>query len=183
VRCPTRIYLAEIENPLPDAAEYVAGWLLDELGAETVSAAPAVDALGAFDRTRRQYNSTTLLAALLERHPDPETKLLAVTGLDLYIPVLTFVYGEAQLGGSVAIASSYRLCNSFYGLQPNPGITMTRLLKESLHELGHTAGLVHCDDYECVMSASMSVEEIDLKREGYCNACRGVVERVLAPAC
>ena len=177
----TRIYLAEIENPLPDAVDYLSGWLRDELRVEPALMVTDIDARGAFDRTRRQYSSTALLAALVERCSEPGAKLLAVTGLDLYIPVLTFVYGEAQLDGAVAIASSYRLQNSFYGLPPDHGVTLTRLLKEGLHELGHTVGLVHCDDYQCVMCASTSVEEIDLKREAYCDTCRAVVERVIAP--
>jgi archaemetzincin len=177
----TRIYLAEIENPLPDATEYISGWLRDELGVDVEPSTLGIDAMRAFDRTRRQYNSTALLAALHERNREPGAKILGVTGLDLYIPVLTFVYGEAQLGGSVAIASCYRLRNSFYGLPTDHNVTLTRLLKESLHELGHTAGLVHCQDYECVMCASTSVEEIDLKREAFCGECREVVERALSP--
>lgn len=177
---PTRIYLAEIENPFPDVVEYVSGWLRDELRVDVVAVDPDIDARGAFDRTRRQYSSTALLAALLECCREPNARVLGVTGVDLYIPVLTFVYGEAQLDGTVAIASSYRLQNSFYGLRPDHDLTLTRFLKEGLHELGHTMGLVHCDDYQCVMCASTSVEEIDLKREAYCDNCRAVVERVIS---
>ena len=64
-------------------------------------------------------------------------------------------------------------------MKPDHGVTLTRLLKESLHELGHTVGLVHCDDYRCVMCASTSVEEIDLKDEAFCGTCRAVVNGAL----
>lgn len=175
----TPIYVAQIKNPIPDASEYVMGWLRDEFGVDPVPFTPSIDAMGAFDRTRRQYSSTALLAALLQTLPDPQGKIIGITGVDLYIPVLTFVYGEAQLGGNVAIASSFRLRNSFYGMKPDHGVTLTRLLKESLHELGHTMGLVHCVDYQCVMCASTSVEEIDLKAEAFCAECRAVVDGVL----
>ena len=38
-----------------------------------------------------------------------------------------------------------------------------RLLKEAVHEIGHTLDLTHCDDYHCAMAPSHAVEWIDLK--------------------
>lgn len=178
---PRSIYVVQIENPLPDAPEFVMSWLRDELDMSTHLLPARVNALTVYDRSRRQYNSTALLATLLDASPDPTAKILGIAGVDLYIPVLTFVYGEAQLGGNAAIASSFRLRNSFYGLEPNHNLTLTRLLKECVHEVGHTLGLVHCPDYRCVMNASNSVEEIDLKGEAYCPACRAVADRALSP--
>lgn len=174
------IYVAPIENPLPDAPEFVMSWLRDELDVHTEMLRVRLDAMSVYDRTRRQYSSTALLAALLAANPDPAAKILGIAGVDLYIPVLTFVYGEAQLGGNAAIASSYRLRNSFYGLKADHNLTLTRLLKECVHEIGHTMGLVHCPDYRCAMNASNSVEEIDLKNEAYCPACRAGVDRALS---
>jgi archaemetzincin len=37
--------------------------------------------------------------------------------------------------------------------------------------LGHTYGLCHCPDHTCVMSASNSVERIDLKQAEFCAVC------------
>ncbi|MBI4429387.1 MAG: hypothetical protein HY562_09750, partial [Ignavibacteriales bacterium] len=99
------------------------------------------------------------------------SKILCITALDLFVPVLTFVFGEAQLDGSAAIVSSHRLDESFYGLPKNQEILEHRLLKEAVHELGHTYGLVHCHDYECVMHSSTSVEEIDVKGTTFCTRC------------
>ena len=121
---------------------------------------------------REQYHSTELLARL-QRQRTPETwRLLGVTPVDLYIPILTFVFGEAQLEGPCALVSSFRLRQEFYGLPPDAGLAHERLVKEAVHELGHTLRLTHCHSYDCVMSASHSVELIDLKGSAFCTACR-----------
>jgi Peptidase family M54 len=43
-----------------------------------------------------------------------------------------------------------------------------RLLKESVHEIGHTLLLSHCEDYGCAMSPSHGVEWIGLKSRRFC---------------
>ena len=77
---------------------------------------------------------------------------LGVTAYDLYVPVRTFVLGEAQLCGNCAVVSAARLSDEYYGLPPNPTLLRERWLKEAAHELGHTFGLRHCSDWRCVMS-------------------------------
>jgi len=57
----------------------------------------------AFDSDRRQYGSIPVLDMLLRRCPADAAKLLAMTERDLFIPVLTFVFGQAQLGGRVGV--------------------------------------------------------------------------------
>lgn len=91
--------------------------------------------------------------------------------MDLYIPVLTFVFGEAQLTNGGAVVSTHRLRQEFYGLPADSDLLHDRLLKESLHELGHTYGLRHCPDYTCVMSSSNGVERVDLKSADFCPLC------------
>jgi len=123
------------------------------------------------DPHRNQYYSSAIIERL-ERDLSPAaSKVLAVTGLDLYIPVLTFVFGEARLNGRCAVVSSYRLDNKFYGLPDNPVLLQERLLKEAIHELGHTFGLLHCHNPECVMKSSTYVEEIDFKSSRFCDRC------------
>jgi archaemetzincin len=123
------------------------------------------------DQQRNQYNSSALVERLEQDRPPSVCKVLAVTGLDLFIPVLTFVFGEARLNGQCAIVSSYRLDNRFYGLAQNPALLRERLLKEAVHELGHTFGLFHCHNPECVMRSSTYVEEIDYKSSRLCERC------------
>jgi archaemetzincin len=125
----------------------------------------------AYNPERGQYHSTEILKRLLQ-HPHAESwRILGVTDGDLYIPILTFVFGEAQLGAGAALISTHRLRPEFYGMRRDPGLLQARLLKEALHELGHTFGLRHCPDYLCVMSASHSADRIDLKQANFCPAC------------
>ena len=128
-----------------------------------------------WDRTRRQHSAPLVLQRVLsarDRHP---TKLLAVTGNDLFIPMLTFVYGQAQLSGRAAVVSIARLRQQFYGLPPNLELLIARGRKEAVHETGHLFGLVHCAHVECAMSLSTNLRQIDLKNDLLCPACRARV--------
>ena len=125
----------------------------------------------AYDARRGQYGSIQALGLLLERCPPDALKLLAVTEGDLFIPALTFVYGQAQLGGRVAVISLARLRQEFYGLPPNREVLLQRAWKEAIHETGHTFGLVHCPDRDCAMSLATNIRHIDAKRAEFCAAC------------
>ena len=130
------------------------------------------DSCAFLDLKRNQYQLLPrLLSGWKSNMPTAASKVLAVTGLDLFIPILTFVFGEARLNGRCAIVSSCRLDNKFYGLPNNPGLLQERLLKEAIHELGHTYGLFHCHDPKCVMKSSTYVEEIDSKSSRFCDKC------------
>ncbi|MHC4219557.1 MAG: archaemetzincin family Zn-dependent metalloprotease [Planctomycetota bacterium] len=135
------------------------------------------DAETAFDASRGQYNSRVLLAQLLRATPPEATKVLGVTAVDLFIPVLTYVFGEAQLGNRAAVVSTHRLGNELYGLPPDPDLFFERLCKESIHELGHTYSLVHCHNNRCVMTSSTYVENIDLKSDRFCSECLRLIKR------
>ncbi len=125
----------------------------------------------AFHAERRQYHSTEILGQL-QRLPNQECwRMLGITDFDLYIPILTFVFGEAQMGGNVAVVSTHRLHQEFYGLPDDADLFRERLLKESLHEIGHTLDLRHCEDYRCAMAGSHAVEWIDLKETAICPEC------------
>ena len=134
-----------------------------------------IDPSFAFDTYRNQYNSTSLLAKILETFPDYDGKIIGVTSIDLFVPVLTYVFGEAQLDGTGAVVSSFRLSESLYGLDQNSQLEHERLVKETIHELGHTFGLIHCHNPECVMHTSTSVEEIDIKSEKLCADCAQII--------
>ncbi|MBI4841544.1 MAG: archaemetzincin family Zn-dependent metalloprotease [candidate division NC10 bacterium] len=124
------------------------------------------------DLRRGQRSSTRILRWLLTTRPPRGGKILGITDTDLFIPVLTFVFGEAQVDGPAAVVSMARL-RLTYDERPAPlGLLEARLSKECLHELGHTFGLVHCPDVGCVMSRSNSVLDVDQKRAGFCRDCR-----------
>lgn len=108
----------------------------------------------------------------MQQHSLPDTwRLLGVTAVDLYILILTFVFGEAQMNDARAVVSLHRLRQEFYGLPSGEALLHERLLKETMHELGHTLGLAHCSDYACVMAPSHAVEWIDLKGNTLCPEC------------
>jgi archaemetzincin len=90
-----------------------------------------------------------------------------VTDVDLFIPVLTFVFGEATLDGDVAVVSTARLAD-----ENGDRYLAARLAKESVHELGHTFGLIHCGDARCAMARSASLAHVDVKRAALCGDCR-----------
>lgn len=132
----------------------------------------------ALDPSRKQYHSTALLQKLLEQNGEGDSKLLGVTPYDLFVPVLTFVFGQAQLLNRAAVFSTFRLHNEFYGLPLARDLLAERSLKEALHELGHTFGLRHCTGMPCVMSSSTYVEEIDIKPADFCLHCRALMQSV-----
>lgn len=133
---------------------------------------PAVlDPAATFHAERRQYHSSQLLAAMQKFAGAECWRVLGLAEIDLYIPILTFVFGEAQAGGQCAVVSARRLRQEFYGLAPDQDLLEQRLLKEAVHEIGHTCGLTHCADYGCAMAASHAVEWIDIKGAALCKGC------------
>lgn len=124
-----------------------------------------------FDARRDQYRSD-LLIDLLDRAYRSQKRVLGVTDHDLFIPVLTFVFGEAQLKGRIAVVSTYRLRNELYGLPADKELLEERLVKEAMHELGHTFSLLHCHNPACVMQPSTYAEMVDLKPATYCADCQ-----------
>ncbi len=125
----------------------------------------------AFKPNRGQYLSTDVLAHLDEHAPSGCVRILGVTDVDLFIPILTYVYGEAMLPGKAAVVSSWRLSQDSAGGTVDFKQLRDRVLKEAVHELGHTFGLTHCDDKSCAMSFSHSLELLDQKPGSFCRYC------------
>jgi archaemetzincin len=132
---------------------------------------PPLDPAFAYHSERDQYHSSEILGAMQACVTSRSWRVLGITGHDLYIPILTFVFGEAQMGGPCSVVSSHRLRQEFYGLPPDRKLLANRLLTECVHELGHTLDLTHCRDYQCVMASSHAVEWIDLKESRFCPEC------------
>jgi len=127
----------------------------------------------AYDPRRRQHASGVILRWLLEAGPGGG-KVLGVTDRDLFIPILTYVFGEAQLGGGAAVVSTARLGEDVERVGPR--LLVERIAKEAVHEVGHAFGLVHCGTHGCVMARSPAVREVDEKTSELCGECR---ERLL----
>jgi len=128
------------------------------------------------DSARRQYNGNALLKQVNSMSFPEADKILGIFNVDLFIPILTFIFGQAFLGGQTGIASLYRLSNERYGMAPDEKLLLNRFQKEVIHELGHTLGLIHCPNPICVMHSSTYVEDIDQKSQHLCSNCKSELE-------
>ncbi len=141
------------------------------------------------NRRRRQYHSSPILDNLFHLRPSSPDfggqarppkleerrrayRVLGVTELDLYVPNLNFIFGQAQMGGRTALISLVRLREEFWRRRPNERLLRERTLKEAVHELGHTFGLEHCPNPKCVMHFSNSLADTDVKDSWFCPECK-----------
>jgi archaemetzincin len=134
----------------------------------------------AFDKLRNQWNSDKLLGVLSKKlNQDLETKFLFIYDADAYSSSLNFVFGESASNGSLAIVYLARLRQEYYGLPPNQNLFYERMVKESIHELGHVFGLKHCSSTTCIMYFSNSLQDTDKKERRFCENCRHVLVEAL----
>ena len=132
---------------------------------------PLLDTLAfAYDPKRDQYHSTLILEKLSAAVPDTFLKVLAIVQVDLFIPILTYVYGEALLGDKSCIVSTCRLKTGRY-FSGEPQVFQNRVVKEAIHELGHTFDLRHCRERTCIMHYCRTLEDVDAKSEHLCRYC------------
>jgi archaemetzincin len=173
------VAIGSVPNPVLDWIEAAIGewcpWPVRRLPPLRVPA-------DSFDPKRGQYKSVDVMKAVSRCAPTDATRILGVTEGDLAIPTLTFVFGQAQLDGTVAVVSLARLRQEFYGLPGDDTVLRERLVKEVLHELGHTFGLTHCAESKCVMSLATHIGLVDSKEQRYCGHCGAhLVHRFATP--
>jgi archaemetzincin len=125
-----------------------------------------------FDPYRKQYDGNRLLKEIESKFAAETAKTVGLFSVDLYIPILTYIFGQAFLNGRSGIASIYRLSNERYGIKGDKNVFIDRIRKEVIHELGHMFGLIHCTNPVCVMRSSTYVEDIDQKEHSLCQRCR-----------
>lgn len=157
--CIRKAYLlpTEILNPHADISEY-------------------------FDNTRGQYDANRLLNMVKDTYALPDAKTIGLFNIDLFIPIFTYIFGQAHLGGDAAIVSQYRLRNERLGIAPDAFLHRKRFCKEIIHELGHTFGLKHCHTPNCVMRSSTYTEDVDQKTTELCPKCRSEYELLTGTA-
>lgn len=173
-----KILITPIGNIPDHQLEAIAAAVNDHFTIETKIESSLKDIEFAIDTERDQYHSTSILEALQEIAPKDTLKVIALVEVDLFIPILTHVYGEAQLDGKACIVSSHRLKENLKSVSLEPDLTH-RLIKEAFHELGHTFGLLHCKDPTCIMHYCRSIRDVDRKSESFCRYCEIMLQDTL----
>jgi archaemetzincin len=126
-----------------------------------------------FDGKRNQYHSNLILNQI-RTYADQQgefQRILGVIDVDIFVPELNYVFGEAYTSGKVALISLFRLKPQFYSEAADKGLLLQRAVKEAVHELGHTYGLKHCPNPTCVMYFSNSIADTDKKQSLFCDQC------------
>jgi archaemetzincin len=162
--------------PLGSVDEEILDCVVTSLEARSKMAVKVLPAMNdpsyAYDEKRCQYSSKRVLKRLSACCPRETFKIIGVTRVDLYVPILTFVFGAAQMSGRCAVISTRRLDPLYYQEPENHNLLLDRVKKTSVHELGHSMGLVHCRDRRCVMFSSTRIEDTDFKKSEFCHTCR-----------
>jgi archaemetzincin len=96
---------------------------------------------------------------------------LGITDFDLYKTSHQFIFGSSSPNARCAVVSIHRLRAEFYGESRDENALFQRLLKECVHEIGHTLGLKHCYNARCAMYYSNSIFDTDNKHSQFCDAC------------
>jgi archaemetzincin len=123
----------------------------------------------AFNPQRRQYRGEFFLKSARDEGVD---RVLVITNCDLYTDNLNFIFGLADVRQKSAVIS---LCRLRAGADRET--FHLRVVKEAVHELGHTWGLSHCLDPRCVMRFSNSLEDTDRKSTAWCRSCERKLEK------
>jgi len=136
--------------------------------------------MSSYDPGRDQHRSPLILDEIVGCFsPDVGDRILGIVDVDAYSGNLNFVFGEAYVNGRAAVIYLKRLRPEFYGMRPDEGLFLQRILKEAVHEIGHTLGLDHCENPKCVMHFSNSIIDTDYKDYNFCERCRKLIERAL----
>lgn len=138
----------------------------------------------AYNSNRKQYNASQFLQIVRSKAFDLNyDRMLGITNVDLYTERLNFIFGQAEFGrgARACFISLKRLHSDFYIVYNkvvNPSVSqifLDRALKESLHEIGHTLGLRHCNN-NCIMQFSNCLDDTDHKPARFCDKCANKIK-------
>lgn len=139
----------------------------------------------AYNRVNGKYSVEPFFNLAAKMRPRAEKKLaeggkkvskvLVITDVPLFSYVHNSdVFGEADVEGSIAVVSTAPL-----NIDATIDEFKKRVIKECVHEVGHTLGLGHCADKTCVMSLSSDRFDVDRKSENMCPQCMSKLESLV----
>lgn len=150
----------------------IAAHILGYLGIDTEIVSPPLECPGyAYNTQRLQYDAGAILKAFESAAFHGYVKLIGVIDADLFVPILTYVFGEARQGGTCALVSLHRLKRNPDGAEASPSVLFERAAKVALHELGHLFNLIHCDNERCLMHFSGGLLDLDKAPPYFCRYC------------
>jgi archaemetzincin len=140
-----------------------------------------------YNQFKKQYNVDHILNRLKVYAESKKLfRILGVINRDIFSKLVDFRFGCAKyLEDSpygVALISTFRLKEKLYDRTEDKSLFDLRVLKEALHELGHTFGLSineHCKNH-CVMNFSPTVSKIEEKPPFFCEKCTVKIETYLS---
>ncbi len=127
---------------------------------------------------RRQYDAGLILRFLRDLEIE-YPYVLGITSVDISLPIFTYVFGEAELGGRAAVMSIYRLDRDAHGGHVSESLFFERAAKVALHELGHLFSLYHCNNHSCLMQFSAKLETLDTIPLYFCERCKFLIQRII----
>jgi archaemetzincin len=133
---------------------------------------------GAYRPVRGQYDADELLDFLFDRLTLDVMRVIGVTERDLYAEGRNFVFGYAHMRDRVAVFSTLRLAEPYWGRTGDATLYRARVDKALAHEMGHTFHAPHCDSPACVMHQVEFLWQLDELGPEYCAACAGRVSTV-----
>ena len=127
----------------------------------------------AYNEENKQYFAYDALEYAIKAAPPDAARVLAFFPDDMYVGLHAYDFGFADPDSRGAIIGLKRLqCGEkrrYFG----------RLLKISMHELGHTFGLKHCTYQQCVMLNPADISLLDALPVEFCGYCQGQLNKAI----
>jgi len=123
-----------------------------------------------------RYQAVPILENFNLKYENVEGKIVVITYKDICVDRKLNgkinknwgIFGLSLLGGKTCIVSVYRFKRNYYG----------KLEKVSIHELGHSLGIPHCDrDIKCIMNdAKGKGSTVDNVSLWMCDKCKNTIK-------
>ena len=126
----------------------------------------------AFNPSRAQYHSAAILKRVETLRSLDWDCAIGIVDVDLFVPEVPFVFGEADRGTRSAVISLARLRPEIGSVESRREVLTKRLVAEIIHQMGLIRGLAHCPNNRCVMFLSSTVQDTDKKGTQFCANCR-----------